>query len=198
MPKIVDHAARRCEISAIAATLIAEGGMDATTIREIARRSGYSKGVIEHYFDDKKELISAALDWINQCYERRVAQSTAGLSGLPALRKRIEATLPMNRAIRNEWKVRLVFWSMAAVHAKLRARQAERFELAVEFYASDIIVAIEQGDIVAGGEAEHLARRLFTSTIGISTAALYNPAQFGKTFLLGESEHLMQRLIRGF
>jgi AcrR family transcriptional regulator len=141
MPKIVDHPARRDEISAIAASLIAEGGMERRTIREIASRSGFSKGVIEHYFEGKEELISAALDSINQGYEQRVHNSAVGLSGLSALRQRILATLPVNRTIRNEWKVRLAFWSIAAIESKLCARQTERFEKAVAVYANDIALS---------------------------------------------------------
>jgi AcrR family transcriptional regulator len=197
MPKIVDHPARRDEISAIAASLIAEGGMERTTIREIASRSGFSKGVIEHYFEGKEELISAALDSINQGYEQRVHNSAVGLSGLSALRQRILATLPVNRTIRNEWKVRLAFWSIAAIESKLCARQTERFEKAVAVYANDIALAIERGEIPAGNNAEPLAHRLFTSTIGISTAALYKPPQAGQVYLQGELEYLMQRLALG-
>lgn len=197
MPKVVDHAQRREEISAIVAVLIAEGGMEAATIREIALRSGYSKGVIEHFFAGKDELISGALDWINSGYERRVENYAAGCSGLQALRKRIEVTLPINRAIRDEWKVRMVFWGMAAVQETLRVQQAERFSRAVQSYAIDISVAIERGDVVAGMDAVQLAQRLFTSTIGISTLALYRPALYDKAFLVDEIEHLMQRLTRG-
>ncbi|MFL3654541.1 MAG: TetR/AcrR family transcriptional regulator [Halioglobus sp.] len=197
MPKIVDHPARRREISAIAATLIAEGGMEVATIREIAHRSGYSKGVIEHYFNGKAELISGALDWVNQGYASRAAQATFGLSGLAALRKRIEAILPLNRAVTNEWKVRLVFWSTAAIETELRTQQAERFENAVEFYASDIRVAIEQGDIAAGSAAKPLAHRLFASTIGLSTTALYSPSLSSKLYFRDEIDHLIHRLILG-
>ena len=56
---------------------------------------------------------------------------------------------------------------------------------------------LEHGDIPAGNNAEPLARRLFTSTIGISTAALYKPPQAGKVYLQGELEYLMQRLALG-
>lgn len=172
--------------------------MEAATIREIARRSGYSKGVIEHFFDGKDELISGALDWINSGYERRVERYAADAIGLQALRKRIEVTLPMNRAIRDEWRVRMVFWGMAAVQEKLRVRQAERFSRAIQSYASDISVGIERGEIVAGRDAVQLAQRLFTSTIGISTLALYRPSMYGKAFLFDEIEHLVQRLTLGF
>ena len=79
MPKIVDQQARRAELSSIAAGLIAVGGLEAATIREIARASGFSKGVVEHYFDDKQELISAALAHTNFCFEERVRELTEGL-----------------------------------------------------------------------------------------------------------------------
>lgn len=71
MPKIVDHEARCRDICAAAARVIAQGGLEAATIRDIAAASGYSKGVVGHYFDGKAELISGALDWSN----RRDAQS---------------------------------------------------------------------------------------------------------------------------
>ena len=131
MPKIVDHEARRFELSAVAASLIAQGGLEAATIREIAQTSGHSKGVVEHYFENKEELISGALAWANHCYEQRVEKATAGMSGIRALRRRIEATLPLNKNTRDEWKVRLVFWSMAAVQPELRRQQERRFLKAV-------------------------------------------------------------------
>ena len=198
MPKVVDHEARRREISAIAAGLIAGGGMEAATIREIARSSGYSKGVIEHYFDNKDELISGALDWTNHCYEQRVEKSTAGLVGMPALRQRIQVTLPTNKPIRDEWKVRMVFWSMAAIQDNLRSRQAERFNKAVALYAQDIAQGMAAGDIVTSADAGQLARSLFASTIGISSVALYNASLYDKTFLLGQIDSLMDRLSQGY
>lgn len=195
MPKFVDHSSRREEISGIVAGLIAQGGMDAATIREIARSSGYSKGVIEHYFENKDELISAALDWTNNCYQHRVAADTDGLSGLSALRKRIEATLPIDEAIRGEWKVRMVFWSMAATQRNLQQRQARRFNTAVEVFADDIDAAIDVGDIASGCDTRALAHGLFTATIGLSTVALYNPTQYHKARLLVEIEQLLQGLV---
>lgn len=194
MPKIVDHHSRRREISEIAAQLIASGGMEAATIRGIARSSGYSKGVIEHYFDNKNELISGALEWTNQQNESRVRQMTQNLTGIAALRKRIVATLPMSREVRSEWKVRLVFWSAAAVNDTLRRQQAKRFVKAVEVYAHDISSAIEQGDIPPSDNVPELARRLVTGTIGISTLAIYNASLYGEDFLTSETEYLLQRL----
>jgi AcrR family transcriptional regulator len=194
MPKHVDHGARRYELSSIAAALIAEGGMEAATIREIAHRSGYSKGVVEHYFENKDELISGALDCINRRYEQRVDRAIRGHSGMVALRQRIAATLPVTPVIRNEWKVRLVFWSMAAVQGTLRERQAQRFERAIEYFAADIAYAMQTGEVSATLDARQRGYEVFTATIGIASLALYNPSYYNKAFLLAEIDRLIERL----
>lgn len=198
MPKIVNHQARRWEISEVAAKLIARGGLEAATIREIAEASNYSKGVVEHYFDGKDELIGGALDWANRCYEQRVEKATAGLIGLRALRQRIEATLPLNKTVRDEWKVRLVFWSMAAIQEDLRKRQEIRFQRSIEHFETDIATAMHDGDIAANENVHHLARRVVNMISGLSVAALHNRALYTRQFLLGEIDYLLHQLGRHY
>lgn len=195
MPKVVDHEARRFEISGVAARLIARGGLDAATIREIARESGYSKGVIEHYFVNKDELIDGALAWANSQYEQRVTKATRGLRGMAALRKRIESTIPTTKSMRDEWKIRLVFWSMAAIEPKLRARQQQRFNLAVERFESDLCNAIADSEISPETDTRTEARHLVNLITGISTAALYNHSLYTREFLRQEIDMLAGRRV---
>ncbi len=192
MPKLVDHTARRFEICGIAASLIARGGLEAATFREIARESGYSKGVIEHYFESKGELIDGALTWANSQYEVRVAESTRNLSGISALRNRLAAIVPLSKSTRDEWKVRLVFWSMAAIDPKLRRKQQQRSNLAVEQFEGDLLTAIANREIAADTDTKTLARHLFTQTIGISTAALHDHSLYTRDFLLEEIDTLVR------
>ncbi|MFK7977705.1 MAG: TetR/AcrR family transcriptional regulator [Halioglobus sp.] len=194
MPKIVDHELRRKEISEIAAKLIAAGGLEAATFREVARSSGYSKGVIEHYFENKDALIGGALDWANYNYVRRVADSTKNLSGLAALRRRMEAILPLNKKVRDEWKVRMVFWSEAAINNSMRVGQAKRFELAVQMYGADLDRAAALGEIPSDSNSAELAERLFMGIIGACTLSLYNATRYGEAFLLTEIERLIGTL----
>ena len=194
MPKIVDHDARRNEISAVAVSLIAKGGMDAATIRQIAQASGYSKGVVEHYFENKEDLISGALDSINARYEYRVKKTTAGLEGMEALRKRLRATLPLNKTIRDEWKVRLVFWSMAAIREELRKAQEQRFERAADAFEQDIESAVRIGQLRIYRSSAELARHLFTGVAGLSVVALHSRNRYSKRFLLDEIETMIAGL----
>ncbi|MGI9285997.1 MAG: TetR/AcrR family transcriptional regulator [Pseudomonadales bacterium] len=198
MPKIVDHDARRSEICAIAVSLIARGGMEAATIREIAQESGYSKGVVEHYFENKEELISGALDWINQCYERRVNQATVGLTGVQALRKRMQATVPTNKVIRDEWKVRLVFWSMAAIQEELRKAQEQRFVRAADAFESDILSALRMGELNTERKPGDLARQLVNAIAGLSVVALHSRSLYTRIFILQEVEAMIAQLGEGF
>ncbi|WP_101759795.1 TetR/AcrR family transcriptional regulator [Oceanicoccus sp. KOV_DT_Chl] len=195
MPKVVDHQLRRNEISAIAARLIASGGIEAATLREIARHSGYSKGVIEHYFDNKEQVISAALDWSNHCYQLRADKLTRNISGIKALEKRLQASLPLTATIADEWKVRLIYWSMAAIHSDLRKQQKKRFNYAIQQFENDINCAIAAGELPAHLNATTAARRLVNMTTGISTAALFNPSHNSKAFLLQEIKQLVQQLL---
>lgn len=204
MPKIVDHQQRREEICAVTAKLIAKGGMDMATIREIAKASGYSKGVVEHYFENKAELISGALTWVNTGYENRVATAVQNLEGLAALRARFSETIPTEPSIHDEWRIRLAFWSLAASSEILQQQQGARFDRAIAQFTQDIQQAMEQGELNApkaqSGElqyerCESLARYLLNTVTGMCIAALQQPQQYHKAFLLDEIDALVyQRL----
>ena len=194
MPKVVDHAARRAQISGITADLIAGGGIEAATIREIARASGYSKGVIEHYFDGKNELLTGALEWVNERYEERVADATAQLTGLAALKARLTATLPLDQAARKEWQVRVVFWGMAAINRELGKQQARRFGRAVKFFAGDIEAAVAACEMAPVEDIPQVARRLVNRTTGICIASLHNRSLYTRAFLLQEADDLVQQI----
>lgn len=194
MPKIVDHEQRRAEIAEIAADVIAVGGLEAATLREIARRSGFSKGIIEHYFDGKRELIDAALAWANEQYFERVARATQGLAGLDALRARLKATVPSTLSLRNEWKIRLIFWSIAAIDPDLQKQQAGRTRDAIAHFAADLRDAHSRGEIGStsfAGSAESAARQVLFAATGLSCAILHNPRAYNRNVIEAEIERIV-------
>jgi len=191
MPKIVDHDQRRDEIAGVATALIANGGLEAATIRAIAGASGHSKGVVEHYFENKQRIIQAALQWINARYSERASAVTEGHTGLAALRERILTTLPTTREIRDEWKVRLVFYSQAAIDGDLRREQSRRWRSAVAVYEKEIRAAISNGEVSHAIDPEQQARRLLQTTIGISTAALHDTGFYTAKQLRAEVDQLL-------
>ncbi|MBW2422169.1 MAG: TetR family transcriptional regulator [Deltaproteobacteria bacterium] len=191
MPRVVNHEQRRAEIAQIAAELIAEDGLEAATIREIARRSGYSKGIIEHYFDGKSELIDAALGWANERYIERAGTATKHLQGLAALRARLRASVPSSPGLRVEWKIRLLFWSMAAIDPALQKQQRARTRDAIAHFASDLRDAQKLGEIPREAPVELLARRILFSVSGLSCAILHTPRTYNKGLVEDEIEYIV-------
>jgi AcrR family transcriptional regulator len=68
--------ARRESLIAAALDLVAEGGIEAATVRAIAARAGVTPGLIRHYFDSKEDLIAAAY---RDHMDRMTAESAAVL-----------------------------------------------------------------------------------------------------------------------
>jgi len=63
MPKIIDHDQRREEIAQQINSLISEKGIENTTIRAICRRSGFSTGVLAHYFENREAMLIYVFEW---------------------------------------------------------------------------------------------------------------------------------------
>jgi len=183
MPKIVDHDERREFLAGVSAELIAEHGLERATIREIAARTGFSRGVIEHYFDDKDHLITMAVVWVNDRYMRREAMLTRGKEGLTALEARLHCIMPLTKEAIQEWKIRLRFWSLAAIHADLQPAQSKRLKATRERFQKDIEQARALGEIQPQIDPVATANRLAHLVSGVSCHALIAPGFYNRRYL---------------
>lgn len=183
MPKIVDHDQRREFIARVSADIIAEQGLEQATIREIAERTGFSKGVIEHYFDDKDHIIDMAIDWINQRFIQREQKATADKRGLTALEARLECALPLTKESLREWKIRLRFWSDAAVRNELHSQQSERLNKTRERFTKDIEEAKELGELQTVIDSTYAANMLIHFVCGVSANALIAPGYYNRRYV---------------
>lgn len=71
---------RRDDLIAAALDLVAEGGLQAATVRAIADRAGVTPGLIRHYFSSKEDLTRAAY---HKLMDRMTADSAAVLQDAP-------------------------------------------------------------------------------------------------------------------
>jgi AcrR family transcriptional regulator len=119
MPKIVDHAARRREIVEVAWSVIAERGLEAAVMRDLARECGFANGALSHYFPTKGDLLRAAWEHVFERTNERIANSTVGLRGVDALVQFCKQVFPMTLTAQAEAKVVLNFWQRALSHPDL-------------------------------------------------------------------------------
>lgn len=90
MPKQVDHEQRRWEISLGVFQVIAERGIGAVSLRNVAAAASVSMGRVQHYFASKDELVHHACRvFVGQAEQRF---ETAGADPAPA---RLEHLLTM-------------------------------------------------------------------------------------------------------
>lgn len=196
MPKQVDHQQRRAMIAAAAAAVIAEQGLQGTTMRVIAQQAGVSKGIVEHYFANKDEVIEAALEQMNLRYLAREQELTAGLTGLAALRARLYCVLPLDSESRKAWKIRLCFWSLASIHPEARHEQQARLALTRERYLQDLRAAEQEGDVPAVTQLDQAATDLGLLMAGAACAALLDPEYYSRDYLASLIDRTLDHLTR--
>jgi AcrR family transcriptional regulator len=80
---------RRDELLELAATMFAERGLRATTVRDIADSAGILSGSLYHHFSSKEEMVDEVLrgflDWLFERYEQITAGESNPLERLKGL-----------------------------------------------------------------------------------------------------------------
>ncbi len=98
MPRIVDHDQRRQDLAEVAMNIVAQEGIEAMTIANVAAKSGYSTGVINHYYSNKRQMLL-------HTYKNTVDQARTRLEKLvsqepPDIDACLSTFLPLNPAPR--------------------------------------------------------------------------------------------------
>ena len=77
MPKQVNHEERRREIASAVLRLVTTRGVEAASLRTVAREAGVSMGAVQHYFTTKDQMLLFALDYGNSLLAARVQELLA-------------------------------------------------------------------------------------------------------------------------
>ena len=126
MPRTVDVDVRRTEIVEAAARLIATGGMEAATMRDIAAEAGWTTGVVNHYFADKREVLRRTLE---HSLRQRRAERRSDATPPEQLRAELAAALALDEQARQHWLVTLAFCTQAAGDAELAVVQRDAYRV---------------------------------------------------------------------
>jgi AcrR family transcriptional regulator len=175
MPKEVDHDERREELLEAVWRVIARDGMEGTTIRGIAKETGWSTGVLAHYFTDKDDIIGSAL---RLAYERIVTrwdEKLQGVSGPRALYELVLDNLPLDAERELETKLLMNYWSLAIRGSDLTPRPQHRGPLLIDLLTRLVREGQEAGEIRSDEAPEDIAERLLGLIDGFSLHALLNP-----------------------
>jgi len=142
MPKYVDHAQRRREVTEVASRLVADEGRSALTVRRVADAASQSTTVVSHDFADMAELLyetyQLAVRRSRTRIDRVLGHDPSDIIGLA------EALLPLDDERSTDWRIWLAFWSEALGSPELAAEQrtgartsADRFRACLDALVAD-------------------------------------------------------------
>jgi AcrR family transcriptional regulator len=175
MPKIVDHEERRRELVAAVVSVIMREGIERCTLRSIARESGYSSGVLAHYFADKEDLLTSALELSHDRIYARLAEKLEPMRGLAAVREFVLDNLPLDDERLTETRLELTYWARSLGDPRVlevQRRESARLRGLLVGVLED---AARDGELAAGEDAETIAERLLAFIDGVSLHATLYP-----------------------
>lgn len=180
MPKEVDHATRRRELADAACRVIANSGLNATTLAQVAEESGWSIGSIRHYFAGKDELVAAALWRVGERVDERIRSRVGDRMGVTELRTAALELLPLDAERREEALVHLAFMAQAAVVPSLADASEDAARLLQEPLAARFAHAARTGELATDLDAENEAARLRVLLDGLAIQLVTSPRRTSK------------------
>jgi AcrR family transcriptional regulator len=175
MPKDVDHDERREELIEAVWRVVARDGLEGATIRGMARETGWSSGVLAHYFADKDDILASALRLAYSRIAARWERKLAGLSGIAALYELVLDNLPLDDERELETKFLMNYWSRAIRGGDGVPRPARRGPLLIDRLADLTRDGQMAGEIRDDESPEDIAENLLALIDGFSLHGLLDP-----------------------
>jgi len=171
MPRQIDHDARRRQIAEAVCELIAEHGIEAVTLRDVAARAGVSMGAVQRAFP-KDGMVGFALDHIvAQAHQRaasRIEDSGAAESARALLVISMQEMALAGPGQRAQAVVWLTFTAQAAVREQLAGLIRDHHDKGLGLLVWLIQHGQRTGEIHSDADAHEEARVLHALADGLT------------------------------
>ena len=170
MPRQVDRLERRRALADAVFAVVAERGLEAVSLREVAARAGVSMGAVQHYFASKDEMLRFALDHLHARVLSRLQAEVGRLVG-PGRRELIEAglavMLPLTEEGRQEAAVNVGFVSKAMTDEGYAALLRGGYERLLTVSRLQLRQARDAGELGPEIDPDHEAVALYLLSQGL-------------------------------
>lgn len=172
MPVFVDREERRQKVVAVASRLIAEAGLEAVTVRDVALAAECSTAIVSHYFHNKKELLFLTYQAsIDRATER--AEVAVGPDGTD-LRGYLAQIMPLDDERLIEWKIWVAFWAKAVSDPEIAEAQRDCVRRTRGNILKVLVALHERGALVDGLDLHEAARRLLVLIMGMAVQVMFD------------------------
>jgi AcrR family transcriptional regulator len=101
--------------------LIAERGVHAVRVADIARATGTSAAAVHYHFATKQEALAEAMGFaVEKAFERQREELRGEGDALARFVRLIDSQVPDTEQVRREWSIWLQVWSECALRPELR------------------------------------------------------------------------------
>jgi AcrR family transcriptional regulator len=175
LPRIVDHEERRREVAAAVLRVVARSGLNGVTMREVAAESGWSTGVLSHYFDSKRHLLHAALVEVSRQAGHHL-RTAAGLQRAPldTLRALLEEMLPLDERRTALCQVFSYFYGEGAAGGSTADELSSYYRVWRHFVCDAIVAGQADGSIRDDVNPELMAEVLVAMADGLGLQATFD------------------------
>ncbi|GAA0935387.1 TetR/AcrR family transcriptional regulator [Actinocorallia libanotica] len=168
MPRIVDHEARRRELTEALWRVIHRDGIEAVSVRTVAAEAGCSPGALRHYFPEQKDLIVSAMDRMSERAGARITALEPTGSPVDRLLAYCEQLVPVDDERRFEAGAWLGFITRARRDPELR-ELSDRVQRSLRGFLSQALDGL-------GFDADEVVR-LHALVDGLTLHLLLHPGQ---------------------
>lgn len=176
MPVFVDREERRALVVAVASRLIAEAGLDAVTVRDVAEAAECSTAIVSHYFHNKRELLFLTYNSsIDRATERCEAALVAAHGDLKAY---VAELMPLDEERVIEWKIWVAFWARAVADPEIAEVQRSCIMRTRGNILRIMCQLDAKGVFAPGADLDAAARRILTLLLGMAVQVLFDPADW--------------------
>ncbi|GIG58339.1 hypothetical protein Lfu02_27110 [Longispora fulva] len=198
MPKKVDHEERRRALAEAVFAVIGDRGVEAVSLRDVAREADVSMGAVQHYFASRKEMLLFALGHLGERVGRRLQTRMAQLpqpdSRRAAIHQLLCAAMPVDEPSRQEAVVNIAFFTYATVDAAYADRLREGYTRILSLVTQRLAEAQAAGELRPGVDVAIEGPSLFVLSqgfVGPLLIGVFTPAE-----AVARVDHALDRIFR--
>ena len=178
--------------------VVAERGLDAVSIRTVAREAGVSIGTVQYHFATKDDLLLGA-------YERVIDNVTTRARSFPEpdkhpaqyIRALLRQLLPLDEARELEARVAIAFTARSVHSPRLTELYSLGYRALVDAIAGALGRAVQLGEAAPGIDPEHGAVEAVALADGLAWHALSAPSELAVSDALAALDAHLARLLPG-
>lgn len=160
--------------------LIAEQGLQKTSLRAIAHELGCTTGVLTHYFRNKDELLLFMLEVVMERLGEKTAIATQDIQGIERLTVMMLAVLPTTDELKQIWRVWLAFVGHMPGHNGLMEEHKTLYQDFKAFLKSELTALVDMGAIATDLDLDFEAAAWIALMDGIGVNMLAAPQYYSQ------------------